>query len=121
MYDPAKRISAKRAMNHPYFDDLDKTTLPAKPGEYQIKFWTTSNYCGTVDIASAISPILWFILKSARMANIGDMRDLSKAPPMASYCTCLEIWLRLYTAKKTLSQEFTMLKNQLVSTLVIDE
>jgi len=38
VYDPAKRISAKRAMNHPYFDDLDKTTLPAKPGEYQIKF-----------------------------------------------------------------------------------
>jgi len=32
VYDPAKRISAKRAMNHPYFDDLDKTTLPAKPG-----------------------------------------------------------------------------------------
>jgi len=24
-YDPAKRISAKRAMNHPYFDSLDKT------------------------------------------------------------------------------------------------
>lgn len=39
VYDPAKRISAKRAMSHPYFDDLDKMTLPAKPGEYQIKFW----------------------------------------------------------------------------------
>jgi cyclin-dependent kinase 1 len=38
VYDPAKRISAKRAMSHPYFDDLDKMTLPAKPGEYQIKF-----------------------------------------------------------------------------------
>jgi len=37
IYDPAKRISAKKALLHPYFDDLDKTTLPAKPGEYQIK------------------------------------------------------------------------------------
>lgn len=24
-YDPCKRISAKQAMNHPYFDDLDKS------------------------------------------------------------------------------------------------
>ena len=37
IYDPAKRISAKKAILPPYFDDLDKTTLPAKPGEYQIK------------------------------------------------------------------------------------
>ena len=37
IYDPAKRISAKKAMLHPYFDDLDKTTLPAKPGEFDIK------------------------------------------------------------------------------------
>ena len=36
IYDPAKRISAKKALLHPYFDDLDKTTLPAKPGEYDI-------------------------------------------------------------------------------------
>ena len=28
--DPAKRISAKRALNHPYFDDLDKTQLGIK-------------------------------------------------------------------------------------------
>lgn len=27
-YDPAKRISSKAALSHPYFDDLDKTTLP---------------------------------------------------------------------------------------------
>ncbi|OMP12326.1 hypothetical protein COLO4_03303 [Corchorus olitorius] len=26
-YDPSKRISAKKAMEHPYFDDLDKTYL----------------------------------------------------------------------------------------------
>jgi cyclin-dependent kinase len=26
-YEPAKRISAKKAMEHPYFDDLDKTNL----------------------------------------------------------------------------------------------
>ena len=37
VYDPAKRISAKKALLHPYFDDLDKTTLPAKPGEFDIK------------------------------------------------------------------------------------
>lgn len=28
--DPAKRISAKRALSHPYFDDLDKTQLGIK-------------------------------------------------------------------------------------------
>lgn len=27
VYDPTQRISAKAAMNHPYFDDLDKTYL----------------------------------------------------------------------------------------------
>lgn len=27
-YQPAKRISAKRAVDHPYFDDLDKSQLP---------------------------------------------------------------------------------------------
>ena len=37
VYDPSKRISAKRALLHPYFDDLDKKSLPAKPGQYQIK------------------------------------------------------------------------------------
>jgi len=36
VYDPAKRISAKKALSHPYFDDLDKMKLPAKPGEYEI-------------------------------------------------------------------------------------
>ncbi len=36
VYNPAKRISAKAALRHPYFDDLDKNTLPAKPGEYEI-------------------------------------------------------------------------------------
>lgn len=28
-YDPAARISAKQAAYHEYFDDLDKTKLPA--------------------------------------------------------------------------------------------
>lgn len=37
IYDPAKRISAKAALNHPYFDALDKTTLPAKPNQFDIK------------------------------------------------------------------------------------
>lgn len=27
IYDPAKRISAKRSLEHPYFDDVDKTAL----------------------------------------------------------------------------------------------
>jgi len=38
VYDPSRRISAKKALQHPYFDDLDKTNLPAKPGEYDVKF-----------------------------------------------------------------------------------
>ncbi|XP_065917916.1 cyclin-dependent kinase 1-like [Dysidea avara] len=29
IYNPARRISAKSAMKHSFFDDLDKTTLPA--------------------------------------------------------------------------------------------
>lgn len=29
IYDPAKRISGKMALKHPYLDDLDKSTLPA--------------------------------------------------------------------------------------------
>ncbi|XP_071829728.1 cyclin-dependent kinase 1-like [Apostichopus japonicus] len=29
IYNPAKRISAKQALKHPYFDDLDKSTLPS--------------------------------------------------------------------------------------------
>ncbi|TWW54238.1 Cyclin-dependent kinase 1 [Takifugu flavidus] len=28
-YNPPKRISARQAMTHPYFDDLDKSTLPS--------------------------------------------------------------------------------------------
>ena len=37
VYDPSKRISAKAALRHQYFNDLDKYNLPAKPGEYEIK------------------------------------------------------------------------------------
>lgn len=29
IYDPSGRISAKSALQHPYFDSLDKTKLPA--------------------------------------------------------------------------------------------
>ncbi|XP_038678188.1 cyclin-dependent kinase 1 [Scyliorhinus canicula] len=29
IYDPARRISAKGVLRHPYFDDLDKSNLPA--------------------------------------------------------------------------------------------
>jgi cyclin-dependent kinase 1 len=36
IYNPAKRISARDALNHPYFDDLDKNNLPAKPGQFDI-------------------------------------------------------------------------------------
>ena len=38
VYDPAKRISAKAALQHPFFFDLDKTSLPT--------FWT---WTATVD------------------------------------------------------------------------
>ena len=31
--DPARRISAKMALLHPYFDSLDKNTLPYKYDE----------------------------------------------------------------------------------------
>ncbi|KAJ9576907.1 hypothetical protein L9F63_006525, partial [Diploptera punctata] len=30
IYDPMSRISAKAAVNHPYFDDLDKTSIPIR-------------------------------------------------------------------------------------------
>ena len=29
IYDPAQRISAKKALNHTYFANLDKSALPA--------------------------------------------------------------------------------------------
>ena len=35
-YNPARRISARDALKHPYFDDLDKSALPAKPGQFDI-------------------------------------------------------------------------------------
>jgi len=35
-FDPSKRISAKAALDHHYFSDLDKTTLPAKPGQFDL-------------------------------------------------------------------------------------
>ena len=28
IYNPAKRLPAVTALKHPYFDDLDKSTLP---------------------------------------------------------------------------------------------
>jgi serine/threonine protein kinase len=32
LFNPGDRISAKASLLHPYFDDLDKTTLPAATG-----------------------------------------------------------------------------------------
>lgn len=29
IYNPGKRLSAKSALKHSYFDDLDKTSMPA--------------------------------------------------------------------------------------------
>ena len=29
IYNPGKRLSVKKALLHPYFDDLDKESLPA--------------------------------------------------------------------------------------------
>lgn len=28
IYEPSRRISAKAALSHPYFDDLDKSSMP---------------------------------------------------------------------------------------------
>ena len=33
-YDPTKRVAAREALDHPYFKDLDKEFLPAKPGTF---------------------------------------------------------------------------------------
>lgn len=35
-FDPSKRMSAKAALEHHYFSDLDKNTLPAKPGQFEL-------------------------------------------------------------------------------------
>ena len=35
---PPPHLTPHQALQHPYFDDLDKTNLPAKPGEYDVKF-----------------------------------------------------------------------------------
>lgn len=38
-YEPSKRISAKKAMEHPYFDDLNKDSLWTELCEWEILFW----------------------------------------------------------------------------------
>ena len=43
VYDPSKRISAKQALPHPHFDDLDKSDLPAKAR-------TISNPCSHIGL-----------------------------------------------------------------------
>lgn len=35
IYDPAKRISCKKMITHPYFDSLDRSVLPANLAAYQ--------------------------------------------------------------------------------------
>jgi len=40
VYNPNMRISARAALTHQYFNDLDKNNLPAKPGQFEIKFRT---------------------------------------------------------------------------------
>ena len=36
LYDPASRLTATAALDHSYFNDLDKESLPAKPGQFDI-------------------------------------------------------------------------------------
>ena len=45
IYNPGKRMSAKAAMQHPYFDDLDKSTLPAScwPIDHQLFMFHVEN------------------------------------------------------------------------------
>ena len=73
-----------------------------------------------VHIASAISPILWFILKVQEWAISVTCMTFPKLLPWLTIVPAVKHDYA-YTAKKTLSQEFTMMKNQLVFTLVIDE
>ena len=35
-YDPANRLTARAALDHSYFSDLNKESLPAKPGQFDI-------------------------------------------------------------------------------------
>ncbi len=37
-YDPAQRITAKKVLEHAYFDELDKSTLPGANVPALIKF-----------------------------------------------------------------------------------
>jgi len=35
-YEPGSRVTARAALDHPYFSDLDKESLPARPGMYDV-------------------------------------------------------------------------------------
>lgn len=39
IFDPQKRLSAKAALNHPYFDDFDKNSVPSRHGNAQANWF----------------------------------------------------------------------------------
>ena len=36
VYDPSRRLTARAALDHPYFTTLDRESLPAKPGQFDV-------------------------------------------------------------------------------------
>jgi len=71
-------------------------------------------------IASAVSPILWFILKVQEWAISVTYMTLSKLLPRLTIVPAVKYDYAYTLQRKRFHRNLSMLKNQLVSTLVID-